>query len=707
MWVPPQFPKKHGTVWERVFHPSVANWHDDTTIYAHKCEAVNVLFIKHRTFPSIGIGILEEFVNWCEENGHTAHVHPPSKVVLFLETYIAAAKSRWQDAQAERPRTTLVEECAVYSFRGAITHLDDVAQWQGHTESLLKTEELRVLQTKLLQDQARARAEVRDYAGSSRFMTKRLTQNERADLSTSWWNGEAATHAAKTASGREWAQVRGLLMTNLQRSLGRRGQDIRNIRLAMFFTHILPNTKPVTSCPVIGASLRHVKECHENLEHLLGWMRSAQREECPLGALAVYLVYMNDIAGPSLISIIRECLLNQDTSWHHHMLILGKDAKQQNQPISYTTHHVSCHAGLQAACIQNKTASTHLERNTVGCELIEQGMGIKDTGLYQGWYHDTAADVYLRGCFKTAPMLMAHGWKNGAGDYTCWWEDPDESRIPTPLITAVFPGLDELITMAETQTLTQTQTCDRSVLPFLRTLKLLRRIFLEDALCHQTKYSSFPAYARHPIFCYPSNTIQTAWYEWQQSEFARMLAAPRVHEEKENAKITQAVQDALTNALGALNSHLIVPQPALPIPPPPPMHAPFERAKIPDIRDPIDLYTCYDDWVRYYKPYFMNCSKPPWKEQFGATAHATKIRFCHLRPYFNYVDDASQRTGLSARAVIDRLDAIRKEKKVTAPVFIKYCIYALQHHVPANSKKPPAIMPDDLRQALCRAELPT
>ena len=668
-----RFPEKHRQVLAAVFDPDQALWGGQLELYPHKNEVVQVLFMQNRTFMSAGVAVIREFVEWCyatQQAGCRFRVHPPGKVRAFLEARVQAAQDRWR---ADADRRSLVEECAVNSVRVAVTHLEAVARWQGF--DLIKTDEIRILQELLIKDQTLARGKVRDYAASSRFVTKRLTPEERGGILESWWTGDAAAVAAKTSSGQEWAQVRGLLVCNLQRSIGRRGQDLRNIRLSMLFCHTLPNTRPVTSCPVIGASLRHVKECHENLEHLIGWARAKDREECPLGALAAYLVYRNDIAG-SILAQIREGLTIEQTDWHELMLIVGKDAAA---PISYTTHNLICHAGMTAGGVNDKTAVTHLDRNTVGCELLENGTGVEDTGLYQGWYHNTAADIYLRGCFKTEPMLVAHKWLGGRGEFDCWWECPDQTRIPAELLAAVFPGLDDLLVLASEQS-----SRDRSALEFLKALHLLRRIFLEDAIVHQPKYPDFPAYSRHPIFNRPSPAIKTAWLEFRAAEMSRVARAPGLAAAAARSEITEAVRAAIEDIQGISITNITKTTPDL--------TPPSTELKIPEIREPVDLYTCYQDWLERYRPYFEHVQRPPWKEQFGKTAHAQKIRYSHLKPFFEYVDDATTVANFSVRTVLDRLDAIRLKHGLTSGVFIKYCMYALKHGVADECKKPPPLL---------------
>lgn len=674
--------------------PSQTAWENKFDIYKTKLEALDVLFVGHRTFPTVGMSIMREYVIWCRRLGTSTiddfRLSSAIKAKQFMEVRIAASKERW--LTDTKKRNSLIQECAVYSFRVAITHLDALARWQGYASlPLLQSEEICVLQNSLLKEQAVARAETRDYAASSRFLTKRLTLEDRQNIVISWWNGEAA-FTAKTASGREWAQVRGLMICCLQRCLGRRGADLRSIRMSMLFTHTLPNTSPVAFCPVIGASLRHVKESHENVEHLLGWARARDRLECPLSAMALYLVYMNDIAGDNIIEILRECVRTKSTSWHAMMLIQGKDTPS-DQVISYTTHNQVCHAGMDAAGISDKTAVTHLDRNTVGCELIERGVSVNDAGLYQGWYHNVAADCYLRGAFKTEPMLIAHGWDGGRSGFECWWESESErDSIPKELSNMVFPGLEGLVDDLQFY---GTHAQDKSIIQFVNCLLFLQRTYILDAVVHQDTYPKFPAYVRHPLFDHPASFVQTAWLRFKTQELERLQEAPKKYKADKDAWVVNAVKDAFGHlglataaetAHAARVSKVDIDEMLAP---------PVTEKKIPNIKEPDDLYTFYADWIKRCRSYFQTTSRPPWDKQYGSLARAHKVRYCHIRPYVEYLDTIDND---KVRGVIDILDEIRRENRVTSANFIKYCFYALYHGVCAS--KPPDIMPNILRDAM-------
>ena len=106
-------------------------------------------------------------------------------------------------------------------------------------------------------------------------------------------------------------------------------------------------------CIVAGASLRVVKERINNMETLVGWPRSADRDACPLGALACYLVWLNDMSGLNFVSTMFSDLVwlnkngkaNYDPKWRKIYLLHASDPFS---PISTTTHNSDYHGIMNA-----------------------------------------------------------------------------------------------------------------------------------------------------------------------------------------------------------------------------------------------------------------------------------------------------------------------------------------------------------------------
>ena len=106
-------------------------------------------------------------------------------------------------------------------------------------------------------------------------------------------------------------------------------------------------------CIVAGASLRVVKERINNMETLVGWPRAADRDACPLGALACYLVWLNDMSGLNFISTMFSDLIwlskngkaNYDPKWRKIYLLHASDPFN---PISAATHNNDYHGIMNA-----------------------------------------------------------------------------------------------------------------------------------------------------------------------------------------------------------------------------------------------------------------------------------------------------------------------------------------------------------------------
>ena len=702
---------EHPSIWKRVFVPAQTVWEtadiSDVTL-RHKAEALHVLFITNPHFLKGGLYVLREYVDWCDVHyGGDFRLSSIDKAKRYLDHRVSTAQERWyDDAASGISKNNTPEECAMNAFRSAICHLDALARWQGCPLELLSTEEIKVMKDRLARAQNVARATPRDYAASSRFLTKRLTQEEMEAITECWWDGTAAERIACTRGGRDRVQMRGLLFHCLQRAIGRRGADLRNLRNAMLFIHRLPNTRPVQACPVIGASLRHVKEYAENVEHLLGWARAYDRFACPLGALACYFVWLNDCGiAPIIEEIKRDLNLGgKHRAWWKRMLFVT-DVHHQDMnetPMAYTTHNKAIHAGFEASGAMGKTAATHIYRSTLACDHLEAGASFLDVGLFQGWHHDNAADAYLRGAFKSNIMLRSCGWEEGTEGFRCWWEGTEED-IPIELRSMVLPGLDEVFALATNQY--EATKEDRSAIEFLKVLRLLRRIFLEDAIFKRDRYPDFPPYRMHDVF-------QVAqWPEYCEAEAERTR-----YREKQattnpehtalshilKATVETAVRDAMNNLGNATGGRPGRSRPTIvDAPTNATIEIPRALNELPEIPDPSCLYTCYQIWQQQ-RSYFYATPQPPWKKRFGDRAATMKLRYSRMRPYLMYLD----RCGASARRVIDALDAFRVERKVTASVFIKQCFYHLEHALSSDCQKPPPIMPDELRSILERDGLP-
>jgi hypothetical protein len=124
---------------------------------------------------------------------------------------------------------------------------------------------------------------------------------------------------------------------------------------------------------------------------------------------------------------------------------------------------------------------------------------------------------------------------------------------------------------------------------------------------------------------------------------------------------------------------------------------------IPLLTDPIGLYECYQQWLQI-KDYYICVPQPPWKEKFGANAAQHKLRYSRMRPFVQYMDKYGT-TIERANELIQSLDDIRHELRLTPSAFIKQCVYVLYHPSQSVESKLP-ITRGELLQMMQQRRLP-
>jgi hypothetical protein len=124
---------------------------------------------------------------------------------------------------------------------------------------------------------------------------------------------------------------------------------------------------------------------------------------------------------------------------------------------------------------------------------------------------------------------------------------------------------------------------------------------------------------------------------------------------------------------------------------------------IPLLVDPIGLTECYQQWLQI-KDYFICVPQPPWKEKFGANAAQHKLRYSRMRPFLQYMDKYGT-TPDSVSEIIQKLDDIRLELRLTPSAFVKQCFYMLYHPSPSVENKLP-ITRNDMLQLMHTRRLP-
>lgn len=158
---------------------------------------------------------------------------------------------------------------------------------------------LAVLKAELDNDRKAIAERTRDHHALCRATKKRLTEEEHNRIRQTLWSA--------AASNNNFVAMRQLLGHCLLNAIGRRGEDLRAVQMSMLYMEHLVEVKPADLF-VIGATIYTPKERRDPVETLLSWVRARIREDCPIAAMAVYIVYLNDCGELPLLSIIRQDL---------------------------------------------------------------------------------------------------------------------------------------------------------------------------------------------------------------------------------------------------------------------------------------------------------------------------------------------------------------------------------------------------------------
>jgi hypothetical protein len=441
------------------------------------------------------------------------------------------------------------------------------------------------------------------------------------------------------------------------------------------------------------------------------------REKCPIGATASNFVWQNDIVGVGgscLTDIMRRDLealdkmkdpSKYDPKWRKLFFVHAAD---ETQEISYDVHRRGVVSAFEAGGVQNKTAKTQIYRTTRACDLIEKGVDFADVGLFQGWWHDTAADVYLKASIKAGPLLQAAGW-SGVHEYFCWWQSMN-GEIPVSLKALVFPGLDTLAALAKR--VNEKTGKDLSAVKLCEVLEWLRNVFIEDAAVHRAKYPTFPAYKGHALFEHEewepyvraeAERIDMRRRQWELRQRDPELAAVmKEHLQTKDDTIRELkdmVRELAKGSRGASSSS------AAP-------HAPTEvevapTRPVPALFEPKSMADAFEQWNTVQRAnfdFYADAGIPiPWKEIYLDKANTMRQRYHKMKPWLTYMDTVVAGGG-DASEVIGLLSPIAAKYRVDEGVFIKDAFYHLVH--PPSEKTPPRIAPHVLRAEMVAAKLP-
>ncbi|NBU34203.1 hypothetical protein EB118_08765 [bacterium] len=609
-----------------------------------KKKSLKVRFYGDHTWFKENRTVLYTYAHYCEKDGDPDYsVSSENKVVSFLEHTIQSRRDKVPDVLG----STLLNW-----IRKCIPVLERLAEWQGYTHmarGIWNTCEIKTMKLEL----ESTVPEEFDYARHSRLKRKRMTVQEQ-DLMTKviWNNG---------VHGLEKVAMRSSIEAALPSADARRGMDLRQIRLGMLSASLMNRVKPMP-CTVIGASLFRSKG-PRNKENQVGWLRSSDRERCPIGALARYFVWMNDLSGVNFLATMKSDLLDllrdgptgYNPKWRSMYLIWGSSTQQ---PLSTSAHNQDIHRLYEAAGIDGKTAITHVFRHTKTCELLEAAVPSLSVKLFARWSDASAMESYEATSYKMDAMLAAGGWEHPSKFY-CWWESPGD--LCESLSESVLIGLDAVTKLAEQA---QSVGGDVSAYEFCMVLKYLRKVFLEDAVVLYNKHQTFPAY-RHAVLTTPH------FKEYAQLEV--------VETNKRRSKMFESHDVALNEEikkLFELISHTQSVQVSLS--PPPEVTTPkvttlkvsSEVVIIPEPPDTIvDMRSYYNSWRSSIRDLYDNHKRVhngfKWSK-FCKNPKLAAQRFSYIKTWLEFMDSCGNPEG-----VLDVMTEFAKRHSVQHSVIVK------------------------------------
>lgn len=513
--------------------------------------------------------------------------------------------------------------------RFIITTLERLAKWQGHNElstGLSNQGRIEIIYKELLRASNKEKlSEQVDYAGSSRRVTKRFTDEEKQKIIQNLWDPIITSNPQQI--------MRRLIQQLLPAADGRRGEDLREIKIAMLQTHHISTVKP-TPCHVIGASIRVVKERVFNSETLIGWARGKNRDACPVGALACYLVWLLDIRGVPLLDLMKQDLLQLQKAsgeykpkWRKIYLLHGES---YSQPLSYSRHNNDVHDIFKASGV-SKAATTHVHRTDLICRQTEAGVSHIESRIHQGFEHTTSTDIYLRGGFNVSAMLPAVGWESHKS-YFCWWES-DVKNIPSELEDAIFPQLNAISRLVQSLS-------DVSAKEVCKLLRHLRKVYIEDAVYRQPLYPNFPAY-QHPVFL--NGSLKNSFLRYSTEENNSILTREQDYKKKD-ADILTKINNQEDN-IQLLSNHIqsllkqrptkqtntrCLEEPHLPLPSMPQI--------VVDIRSLYEMYiTSWKQLFQKHTEYYTKCQ---WSKCFNKKDAGINSKRWHMYKDFLYFMDS-------------------------------------------------------------------
>lgn len=512
-----------------------------------------------------------------------------------------------------------------------------------------------------------AHGDVKPHDFARRTNARNITQEQMKALTEAFWDG---------VTDNDFINMRCFILYMMNRTAGRRSHELRELFMGSFQLRASNVIEPVKATHVL-ASLHKMKMTAGDF--IIPWLRTADPMECPIGAIANYMVYMIDIEKHPIFDTMRRDLIRALTwggdadayhaKWWAYTFVFPSKTEggdRYTKAICYNTHAKTYKLAADMAEIRNKRSVLHMARHILALLQAERGIPITDIAKHQHWSTaevSNAMDHYINDAVLSTPVVGAHGWHD-KNSYFCWRED---DTVPADLNQHVMRELDSLLDLSEK--VYNLKGLDLSAREFLRCLQFLRKVYLQDAVIMQPLKPNFPAF-NHMVF-------KTAvWQRYADAEPALTLQREEAHfakkQDPETAKMLTALDKKARRDRAHMDNNLkeikdlIAQIPAKPVPmatqEPAPAPTPFsEQVKVkdivPNIAEVCDLQHLLTLWVSEWRPYFSTTANPNWKGTFGKDrTHVERWR--KVEATCLYIDYIAKEQGLSEKEVVRRLQLV-------------------------------------------------
>ena len=636
---------------------------------------------------------------YCDERYDGKYgVNSAMKVRNFIPYRVAEVLQNREDfLEHGHERRNLPEETAHEAARKVQSQIGKLAEIQGymHSSQLQKETEIQSMLATYKNAMEEARLRPRDFAGSSKLVTKRLTKDERTRALEVVLNGDIRGRREQNV---DLFHMRTYAIKYLEHNIIRRGQDLRCIHMGALMIHVIEDVGPA-KCTALCASIRHVKENTTNTEFVLSWIPHADPKQCSMIAIANYMVWAIDIYQLEILHDMRRDLEAQpawlqsgrrkdswQSEWWSYRLLFGTDPKQE---LTYDIHLNGENKVHDAAKFEKKSGKTSLARTNNAHIALERGMNTNDLSHYGGWAttDGSAIGFYIDTAVKVEASMTMNGWDN-CKKYTCARHSPD---IPDKLCRKVFSGLDELYELAKATH--QTTRLDLSAVKFCEVLLCLRRIFLEGAVDLRAAYPKLPVYS-HQVF------DSRDWRDWSRLEPGkRQIREGTFKLQDQDPALVAAVENMQKNVQAMIEAAAAQTGGGR-VQGTPVQEDPADRTKVPVIPVFTSVTATYRFWDTTLRPFIIrHYNSVAWQ---GKTAEAKRVE--KFKPFCVYIDYAILDKS-EATLVIEKLEDIRKEKEASYAAYMHSFRVAIQG-IKIHEKNKPSHTPEELGAALKAHGLP-